>query len=157
MSSATFVSGSGCLERLVYLKNSGQFDERQEGLARLLRYRFNWRIREKAAAGSYDWRNARLFESGSGRRHRSNSWRCDFGRRMWRSHVGRADSDARRPAVLRPARHDLRSHHNGGEPERSICEAGVKTVSGREVPREVMETDSDRSTSEQFSNRKTSA
>ena len=36
------------LEHLEYLKNSGQLDESQEGLARLLRYRFNWRIREKA-------------------------------------------------------------------------------------------------------------
>ncbi len=36
------------LEQLEQLEASGHLDEHQEGLARLLRYRFNWRIREKA-------------------------------------------------------------------------------------------------------------
>ena len=36
------------LGRLEYLKHSGQLDEHQEGLARLLQYRFNWRIRANA-------------------------------------------------------------------------------------------------------------
>jgi hypothetical protein len=34
--------------QLEQLKDSAQLDEHQDGLARLLRYRFNWRIREKA-------------------------------------------------------------------------------------------------------------
>jgi hypothetical protein len=33
---------------LEHLKHSGQLDKHQDGLARLLRYRFNWHIREKA-------------------------------------------------------------------------------------------------------------
>jgi hypothetical protein len=36
------------LEELEHLKTRGLLDEHQDGLARLLRYRFNWRIREKA-------------------------------------------------------------------------------------------------------------
>jgi hypothetical protein len=35
-------------EQLERLKDSGELDQHQDGLARLLRYRFNWRIREKA-------------------------------------------------------------------------------------------------------------
>jgi hypothetical protein len=36
------------IDQIELLKARGELDEHQEGLARLLRYRFNWRIREKA-------------------------------------------------------------------------------------------------------------
>jgi hypothetical protein len=36
------------IEQLEQLQDSGQLDDHQDGLARLLRYRFNWRLRGKA-------------------------------------------------------------------------------------------------------------
>jgi hypothetical protein len=36
------------LKQLEQLQDTGQLDDHQDGLARLLRYRFNWRLREKA-------------------------------------------------------------------------------------------------------------
>jgi hypothetical protein len=36
------------LEQLEQLKENGRLDDHQDGLMRLLRYRFNWRLREKA-------------------------------------------------------------------------------------------------------------
>ena len=39
---------SRVLEHPEYLKDTGELDEHQDELARLLRYRFNWRLRERA-------------------------------------------------------------------------------------------------------------
>ena len=45
------------LERLHELKRSGELDKHQEALARLLRYRDNWRLREKALEYTHDIEN----------------------------------------------------------------------------------------------------
>lgn len=39
---------SRVLEQLEELKETGRLDENQRGLARLLRYRFNWQVRQSA-------------------------------------------------------------------------------------------------------------